>query len=705
MTRLAAVLLWMVLVVCSPAFAIQSSSSSGQPTTVLLDFGFGGQVRAGEWAPVRVVVSPMDEAVQAIARIRVETPDGGRITSMAPVATTPGKETVVPTTLWIPPSMSAVYVDLVEQGGRQIAATSYGAFAGAQAIPLPTLSTAPLIVGVDTSSLRMAFGSTTYQREFFGPTGVALREMTATARVASAIPATIGGPPWLPSTSTAYNGVTAVVLDGQTAGRLDPDGLRGLREWVVSGGRLMVVNADNTSLQQVLGEHVPAGLRILPGGEADLPVAMGGPGTIVSRSVDRASLPVGWAALTNGPELGAHGPVGLGWVMVLGFDPDQLADQKLVAATETAWHGSLVEMIRDELTAGQQRLAGRGWQEMPLRQMATERGMAWISRSPSVGVGAFTAIFAMMVALAVALGPIDRLVLKRLHALHRWWLAALAWIALASVGAWVAPKSVRSGPTTVSSIRVIDGWRPADGAAHAWQHTLDGVFLNRSVQIGLDDIDEGSWLSPLLHSWMPGGVGTLAMVPQGATMRPQPTSARLWTTRTFEQEGTTTAPVGARFEVENERLTLRLGGPMADAVELAAVHTGGRWLHLLPGGTPRREGDTTVLRATRGDLTLQPPKAFDATAWGDDSEYYGYYGYEQVQYEPEPGLVMNIGRCERRAKALHALGGTTAWAVVYLSWKDQRPLVGSDVGEEFETRWICRLAVPVVRVGEAGGTP
>lgn len=704
MTRLAAVLLWVVLAAASPLLGAQSGSDRAQPTTVLLDFGFGGQIRAGEWAPVRIAVSPMDDAVQAVARIRIDTPDGGQITSVVPVATTPGRETVVPTTLWIPPSMSAVYVDLVEQGGRPIASTSYGAFAGAQAIQLPVPSTAPLIVGVGTPSLRMAFGTQTYEREFDGPEGLALRERAATARVASTVPATPGGPPWLPVTPIAYNGVTVVVVDGQLVASLDPDGVRGLREWLVSGGRLMVVNADNLGLQQLLGEYVPEGLRISPARELSLPESLGGPGGVLTRSVEPSSLPAGWSLLDGAEEFAAEGPMGLGWMMVLGFDPDGLAERKLAEATEIAWHGSLATMIDAELEAGRLRLASRYGNPTSLNQIASSMAMGWVGRAPRVGMGAFIAIFAMMLALAVALGPVDRLVLKRLRRLHRWWLAALAWIALASVGAWIAPRQVRSGPTTVSSVRVIDSWQSPGAGTRAWQHGFDGLFLNRSARIGLDDLETSSWLSPLTHQWIPGGIGTLVMTPQGGTMRPQPTAARLWTTRLFEQQGVTAAPVGARFEIENQRLTLRLGGPMASSVQLAAVYTAGRWLHMMPGGTPRREGDTLVLRATMDDMSLEPPPSLDVSPYVENDEYYGYWGYDNSREAP-PGLLAHIGRSDRRTRAFETLGGSDDWAVVYLSWKDGVPQLGSGLGEEFDTRWVCRLAVPVVRTGTAGGTP
>lgn len=679
-------------------------SGDDAPTTVLLDLGFGGNLPSGRWAPVRIVVSPMDEAAEAIARIAIKTPNSDGITTVVPVDTTPGKETIVSTTIWVPPSIASITVELSRRDGGRLASTAYGAVAGAQSINLAPPTRMPIILGIGSPSLRLAFGNDNYQRSFFGHDEELLRNRLAVAKVASATPQRVGGPPWLPTTPIAYQGLAAVVIDGQLAYRLEPEGVRALREVLISGGRVVVVNADNQTLRAILGEHVPSGLTIRPGRRTDLPRALGGPGEIASGSFDDSSLPLGWSLVPQSEGLAAQGPVGLGWLMVMGFDPDDLADAELVASTEMAWHGSLAVVIQEQLEQGRQSLLR---DELSLGTISTINALNWVSRAPSVGLGAFMAIFAMMVGLAIALGPIDRIVLKRLRALQRWWLAALAWIILATIGAWILPARVRSGPTSVSSVRVIDTWRPADGPARAWQASVDGIFMNRSATIGLDDLDEDSWLSPIVHPWQGSGVGSLVMAQTGSVMKPGPTTARLWTVRTFQQHGAATPLVGARLELDGDRYTLRLGGPMADKVDLAAVRTSGQWLHVLPGASPHRQGQTLVFDATLRDLTLHAPRHFDLRAITENPYEY-MYSESGSALEPPPALMFRLPGPDARGPALEALSDTERWAVVCLSWSDEQPLVGSDVGETFSTMWVCRLAVPVEIAGSTtpiGGTP
>ncbi|MEQ8316467.1 MAG: hypothetical protein RIE77_11380 [Phycisphaerales bacterium] len=663
--------------------------------TVLLDLGFNGTLPADRWAPVRVVVSPLEEAVQGVARIRVTMPNGSIITTLVPVATTPGRETIVPATVWIPPSIGSLHVAFLSESGSIIAQTSYGAVAGAQAVRLQPPTHMPIILGVGTPSLRLAFGLETYERDFSGPGGEIVRARAAVARVVSAVPPAIGLPPWMPTDAMAYDGLSAVVIDGAVADRLEPDALDALREWIVSGGRLQVVNANNNGLRLILGQYLPEGLSIGPTRQVEMPDALGGPGPMAARTFDASSMPTAWKAEWQG--LTATGPVGLGMVSITGFDPDVLADQDRISATEMAWHTMMGPLITDRLERGRRLLNGTQWDDTSLETVSTIAVLDWVSRAPVVGRGAFLAIFAMMFVLAFALGPIDRFILKRLRSLHRWWLTAAAWIALATVGAWMAPSHVRSGPTSVGSMRVVDSWQDPTGETLAWQHTVSGIFLNRSASIYFDDLERTSWLSAATHPWQPTTMGSLSLVSTGSAPVVRPTTGRLWTTRNFEQQGLTTLPISVRFSEDRRRFELRLSGPGVDRIEHVAVRTDRRWLHLLPGGSPRYEGSDLVLRAIERDLSTQPPRSMDVGVLTDSYDGLRPYMYGYSDRQPPPSLVMQQAGPAQRGAAFNALSNTDEWAVVYLAWESDDPLIASGVGESFDTSWIARIAVPVER--------
>lgn len=663
--------------------------------TVLLDLGFNGTLPADRWAPIRIVVSPLEEAIQGTARIRIATPSGYDLTTLVPVATTPGRETIVPATAWIPPSIGSIQVAFLSESGSAIAQTSYGAVAGAQAVSLQPPTAMPIILGVGSSSLRLAFGLDTYERDFglFG--GGITPSQAASARVASAVPPGVGLPPWLPTDTMAYDGLAAVVIDGAIADRLAPDALEALRQWVISGGRLKIVNANNNTMRLILGTYLPEGLSIGPVRTIELPDALGGPGPMATRTIDAASLPTAWTSEWQG--LTATGPIGLGMVSITGFDPDVFANEDRIAATEMAWHATMAPLIADRLERGRQRLGGSRWDDYSLDTISTLAVLGWVSRAPVVGSGAFLAIFAMMFMLAIALGPIDRFVLKRLRSLHRWWLTAVAWIALATIGAWMAPSHVRSGPTSVGSIRVVDAWQDPAGTTYAWQNTISGIFLNRSATIQFDDLESTSWLSPAIHPWQTAGTGSLSLVSTGSAPVARPTTGRLWTTRNFEQRGPTTVPLTAQFSEDRGRFELRLSGSMVDRIERIAVRTDRRWLHLLPGGAPRYEGTDLILRAIERDLVTQPPPSMDIDSLTDSPEGVRPFMYGYSDRRPPPSLVVQLPGPGTRSTAFEALSNTDRWAVVYLAWKNEDTLIAAGVGESFDTSWIARIAVPVER--------
>ncbi len=671
----------------------QDSTLPSAPT-VLLDLGFSGTLPAERWAPIRVVVSPLEEPVQGMARIRINS-GSDTLTTLVPVTTTPGRETIVPATIWIPPTIASIQIELLAESGTRIATTSYGTLAGAQAVGLEPPTAMPIILGVGSPSLRLAFGRDSYERDFSGPGGDIDRSRAAVARVASAVPPAVGLPPWLPTEAMAYQGVAALVIDGAIADRLPPDALAAIREWVISGGRLMIVNASSSAIRLVLAQHAPQGLALGQLREVQLPDTLGGPISMAVRTFEQTDVPPAWRTDEQG--FTASGPVGLGTVSIVGFDPDAHANNDRIAAAETAWHAIMAPLITDRLEEGRRMLGASRWDGTSLGTVSMQAALGWVSRAPVVGMGAFLAIFAMMLGLAIALGPIDRFALRRLRSLHRWWLTAIAWIALATVGAWLAPSYVRSGPTTVGNIRTVDAWQDTTGTVHSWQTTISGIFLNRSAAIEFDSLDQTAWLSPAVHPWQYTGMGSLTSVSTNAAPATQPTTARLWTTRSFEQQGPTTLPLGVDFAEGRDRFELRLRGPIAERVETIAVRTGGRWLHLLPGGSPRRDGSDLILHAIRRDLVAQPPRSFDIDHLLGSRDGLRPFMYGDVDRRPPPSLTLELRGPANRTKSFEALSDTDDWAVVYLAWDGDDPLIAANVAETFETLWVTRIAIPVER--------
>lgn len=684
------------------ALSLQVSVTSAQttdvgdmPPTILAEAGFGGVLPADCWAPLRVIVSARDGAFEGIVRVRFVGAGGMDLSSMMPIATTPGKETLLPMTVWVPARFDAMRVELLDTRGRRVASSRYDRSGSSMSIYLEAPASSPIVLAAGSPSLVQVYGRSAYERRVHDADELERLDRIALARISTVSPLAPGQPPWLPNHPAAYEGVSALVLHGALVHGMGSDALNALHAWLFAGGRLLLIDADNNVLRMVFADSMPNGLAFAPPRTMRLRGILADAGEVRARELRKASSDNGWEPLDAVPDAAAHGPIGLGWAMVLGVSPEEFKSEGQSGTLEALWQVTLGELIREDLEAARSRLAIRRSQTYLPRSMANTSAFLWVSRSPTVGVGAFVAIFAMMLTLGILLGPIDRFVLRRMNLPHRWWLVALVWIGFASLGAWLLPAQVRSGPTTVSSIRAIDALDTGDGHVHAWQASYTGVFMNRSGVIGFEDSDSDAWISPWQNQSEFYGPTTQGVAmgwnASGTTMRPMPAASRLWTLRHFHEQGPTAAPFEAEFEREGDRFVLRIRGQEASRIEHLSVRTAGQWLSMLPGGSREHDADGFAIVASAMDLSDSPTTAF-ATSERDLSTL-------EFRTKPTPALLSFLPGSNRRTQALDALGAREDWAVVYASWSDGHRSIGSNIGEEFRTLWSCRLAVPVRKLG------
>lgn len=683
------------------ALSVRASVSSAQmeigdrPPTILVEAGLGGILPADRWAPLRVIVSPRDGAFEGIVRVRFVGAGGMDLSSMMPITTTPGKETLLPMTVWVPARFDTMRVELLDTRGRRVASSRYDQSGSSLSIYMEAPASNPIVLTVGTPSLVQVYGRSAYERGVSDADELERLDRIALARIGTMTPLAAGQPPWLPNHPAAYDGVSALVLHGALVHGMGSDALDALRAWLFAGGRLLLIDADSNVLRMVFADSMPDGLAFAPPRTMRLRGILAEAGEVRARELLKGSSETGWEPLGAAPDAAAHGPIGLGWAMVLGVNPEEFASEGLSGTLEALWQVTLGELIREDLEAARSRLAIRLYQTYLPRSMANTSAFLWVSRSPTVGVGAFVAIFAMMLTVGILLGPIDRFVLRRMNLPQRWWLVALFWIGLASLGAWLLPAQVRSGPTTATSIRAIDALDTGDGHVHAWQASYTGVFMNRSGTIGFEDADPDAWISPWQNHpdfYGPTTQGVaMAWTAGGAVMRAMPATSRLWTLRHFHEQGPTAAPFEAEFERDGDRFVLRIRGQEASRIKHLSVRTAGRWLNMLPGGSREFEADGFAIVASAMDLSDYAAIAF-ASSERDLSTL-------EFRAKPTPALLSFLPGANRRTQALDALGSREDWAVVYASWSDGHRSIASNIGEEFRTLWSCRLAVPVRKLG------
>ncbi|MDX2148918.1 MAG: hypothetical protein SFZ23_15490 [Planctomycetota bacterium] len=323
----------------------------------------------------------------------------------------------------------------------------------------------------------------------------------------------------------------------------------------------------------------------------------------------------------------AEGPVGSGWVTLVGTDPSGLAVEGSRPGSRGPWKDAALNALRPWQNDDRD-------QEQPFfgYSMIMGSGAASLERTSvrslsDFGVGSmdvpisdrrlFGAVGALLLVLLLLVGPIDYLVLRKLK-LRQWaWLTGLGWVAGASAIAYALPSLLRGNePSTLFRITSDDlvlarndfnaepGVQGELGAVEdgpttlAWRSGLSGFLASRSGDYELAPMTPGAWwrgassvtkylsreprgLPTVNVKSVPDqtGTGAFASLHLGRVQQGQ------WTLRSFLDQGPTPSEVRIALWREGHERRIRFRGlPAGAVVESAYVHAGHHVWTLNVGG-------------------------------------------------------------------------------------------------------------------------
>ncbi|MHC4284655.1 MAG: hypothetical protein ACYSWZ_17040, partial [Planctomycetota bacterium] len=96
-------------------------------------------------------------------------------------------------------------------------------------------------------------------------------------------------------------------------------------------------------------------------------------------------------------------------------------------------------------------------------------------------------VILLLTLLAVLLGPVDYIVLKRMNRLPLTWVTSAFWIILFSAGAYYGVQALRGGKMQLRIVSVLDGIKHSN---RAWSTEYCGLFAPYSDDYQLKDLDE-----------------------------------------------------------------------------------------------------------------------------------------------------------------------------------------------------------------------
>jgi hypothetical protein len=237
--------------------------------------------------------------------------------------------------------------------------------------------------------------------------------------------------------------------------------------------------------------------------------------------------------MDQGGYLYALGYSGFGRVAVLGFDPAQLSQSQATRAAGF-WTTHIAACLTDPIEgqavhvpddprgpvnlggsgrsialapSGEdpsQDEAGRGGRygednryRISLAQIAGNQVMEHLYQLRQMRPLSIWWVILTLTALALLLGPVDYLVLKRLDRLPWTWVTSTAWIVIFTVGAYYGVQALRGGRMQLRAVSVLDGAAGADGA---WATCYAGLFSPRSADYRLEGLAPGQWWSGIAPS-------------------------------------------------------------------------------------------------------------------------------------------------------------------------------------------------------------
>lgn len=688
-------------------------------------WGFDGTSMIAErWAPITIAITSGPRAVSGTIEITYRQDASQTMRLSLPFSTTPGVVVPVEAALALPSGSQGVSVRVLDERGRRLRARTFTNDASRDDEMAPHVlppSTLPLLaVGVDAlASLAPALsGQPTTPARAGRAAAEADEEFWTRLTAFKAIPQA------LPSAWMAYDGVAAVVIDDDQIEAIPRDAQNALREWVLAGGVIVLI-ADRPesrwrSLLEPPGAPIPVRLAPTVSVEptSELADLVEPSPTLSARPITLTSAAAGWSQrwrLPDGASLLAQGPLGAGWVILLGVDPKRLPAVISNDDTATLWRDVLrgtVAARLDETTDTRWYWGGLGYQPSgatPRERAAIASVLDHTLRAPPPSAALFVLIIACVVLLALLLGPFDAIVLKRLNRRQHSWGTALLYIALACVPAALAPVLFRSGKTTHARARCVDTLPPELGAL-SLQSGLNATFAAAPGPVRFAGAAPGSWWRPVssLQTWRTSsGAGATLSCLQGARATPRGlvrqttpdpsrgNTQRLWTLRTTLDRGR--APESPIASIDQGAGRVRVGALPPGARVLSAVlvirgdtlySDARRWITLPPA-----DASAGVYEATY-DPALGEPAPPAPWAGADVSEEQ-LWRWNALAQDYAPARLAELPGAWARTRALDAYVASGRYAMLLLEIEHASPDTPIDVPADVGALEVHRLIVPL----------
>jgi uncharacterized membrane protein len=513
----------------------------------------GTALHAERHSPVRITFSSGNRAISGLVSL-VYPQDGTQNARISvPFTTTPDVGTTVELQACPTRGTTQMRLEVMAEGRTFVRRLDSPVAASPDDIGMPVVAMTPVWIAVGPDLVLNRFDTIAIT-----PTSGEPRQYWSATAVPT-VPARNMSDAWM-----AYESVDGVVARERDLRQLTSVQRDALRIWLENGGR-MVIALDEVGggWREWLPEFLPDDFldvsevqRVIPGqGVRDVLLQTesdgaggaarewaGAPATgnetpatqVRSRviTISDTAHSLGWRgfwelegdapastfATSNHSTMGATGPVGLGVLTLLGVDPANLPAFMNATQSDRAWRDAMDRTRDRSINAYQQ--DWRAWDWNQGDATATGQAADSIILAATPGTGFFIIVMLAIFALALWLGPVGRLVLRRKGWLSRNWAIALGAIGVCTLVGLLAPRLFRDGTDDLGTLTLHDVFVDPEGKPlRVYTSTLHTAFAGSPETFDLAAIDlrtqdaRGQWwrgVSPVRDWWD-------ARLKQGAT--------------------------------------------------------------------------------------------------------------------------------------------------------------------------------------------
>ena len=488
-----------------------------EPFNVDVFFGWGGCYRPMEWTPVEInIQGNLKEPFEGSLVLSARQDELNTMNLVHPFVLTPEIPLHIPLVTKLAFATDKCAVRIEGERGRVFWSGNYDLwdFSGQKQL-LTSVGVHDALIGLIG---QRKYGILQMAREAVAVSELAKGQVFVQDKMARTAP-------W---DWTGYNSLDLLVLYDPTWSEFHPHQLRGICEWVNNGGTLLLIYATNppaadNPIAGLLPFVPTAPVNVtIPTEVLDAWKLSGAASEAIAASPIAGNPPSPFWRYDGRVEQGrlfAVGQVGFGRVGVLTFDPANLSDAQRTATAEF-WvqrcnavlteatnskafesspdaegtgrrfeqredytqipRGRMLKFVEDATNELKSDTQAMNWRfQTGFMQLAGNAVMEHLYNISQMRPLSIWWVIGLLTLLAILLGPVDYLVLKRMERLPLTWVTSAGWIALFTVGAYFGVQVLRGGSMQVRAVSVIDGIEGQAGR----ERPLRRAFLRRGATI------------------------------------------------------------------------------------------------------------------------------------------------------------------------------------------------------------------------------